>query len=141
MRFRFSLEPALRVAQIREECEERKLQAVQVVIASIVREMEAARQAQLRLRRSPAPEACTSAAWRWAAQQEIAGLELHERRLRLRLVSEEKALVQQQHAYVLARQKAEALRRLRETQHEAFRRDLLRREQRAIDDTFLNRYR
>ena len=141
MRFRFALEPLKRVAHVREKCEERKLQAVQVTVAEIAGKIEQVVEAQVTARRAAASENCCEMAWRQAAQREIAMLEGQERRLRERMANAQKQLTQQQAAYVLARQKAEAMNRLRANAYEIFQREVQRREQSAMDDVFLNRYR
>jgi len=141
MRFRFSLEAVLRVAEIREECEESKLRAMQVEVAAAEEQRQDLVRAQLAARRESADAKETSGAWLRAIHESIAELGAREQAINERLRQLGNSLREQQQVYVQARQKSDVMRRLRETREAEFQRKVSRREQIALDDLFLNRYR
>jgi flagellar export protein FliJ len=141
MRFRFSLDAVLRVAEIREECEESKLRAIQVEVAAAEEQRHKLVRAQLDARRDIAETKDISGAWLRTVHDAIAGLSAREEVINGRIRELKQKLREQQQAYLQARQKAGVTRRLRETREAEFQREVSRREQIALDDLFLNRYR
>src|SRR5689334_2220407 len=141
MRFRFSLEVVLRVAEIREECEANKLRAMQVELGAAEEQRQKLVLAQLDARREVAQAKETSGGWLQTVHHAIDGLRAREEKMNAALRQLRAKLGEQQRTYVEARQKADVLRSLRETREAEFQREVSRREQIALDDLFLNRYR
>lgn len=141
MRFGFTLEPVLRVAEVHDTCERRKLEALQVQIATALADRQSLVQARLAAHQELATAANTSAAWLHVMQRSI---EVASERIgiidqRLRGLHDE--LAQQRRVYIEKRRNAEVLRNLRSAQYAEFRRESERRDQNELDDVFLNRFR
>ena len=141
MRFRFTLEPVLRVAEVRDTCERRKLEALQVEIAAALADRQSLVQAQLAAHEELASATNTSAAWLRIIQQSIEAAGERIGLIDQRLRGLHNDLAQQRRVYIEKRRNAELLRNLRSTQYAEFRREAERREQAVHDDVFLNRYR
>jgi flagellar export protein FliJ len=143
MRFRFTLEPVLRVARVREECEWTKLQSIQTEINTIIADMQALAAAQLGVRRQLATDVmiATPAAIIHAANTGLASMQQRERELQHKVRAAQERFADQQRVYIAFRQKREALSTVRAARLAEFRRELARKEQLALDDIFLNRRR
>ena len=141
MSFRFTLDPVLRVAEVRDTCERRKLEAVQVEIASALADRYSLVQTQLAAHRELAGATDISAVWLQVIQQSIVATGERIGLVDDRLRGLYDDLAQQRRVYIEKRRNAEVLRSLRSTQYAEFRREAERHEQSALDDVFLNRYR
>jgi flagellar export protein FliJ len=143
MRFEFSLETVLRVARIHEESEWKKLQAIQTEMQAIVAEFEEIAQAEIRVRQQLRTEdsGAIPAGWWQVFENQITELKARAAALRPRLAASRRRYDAQRQVYIAARQKREVLASLRATRYEQFRHEVEKREQIAIDDVFLNRFR
>lgn len=140
MSFHFRLEMVLRVARVREDCEWNRLQGIHAEVATLNSEMSRLQARELATRRGQTNQG-ESAAWLHIATDTIDELQRQGRVLNSRLQETKARLDAQTRKYVAAHQSAETLRRLRETALAEFRREAERREQKTLDDVFLNRYR
>jgi flagellar export protein FliJ len=143
MRFEFSLETVLRVARIHEESEWKKLQAMQAEMQTIVAELQSIEQAQIAVRKQLRTDIAGTmpAGWWQVFEDRIAALKARAAALGSQLSAARERCDAQQQVYIAARQKREVLASLRAARYDQFRHELERREQIAIDDVFLNRYR
>ena len=140
MAFHFRLEMVLRVARVREECEWNRVQAIHAEVAALNSEMSRLQETELLTRRGQTNPG-RPAAWLHIATDTIDELQRRERVVNSRLQETTARLDSQTRKYVAAHQSAETLRRLRETAFAEFRREAERRQQKTLDDVFLNRYR
>lgn len=142
MRFEFTLEIVLRVARIHEESAWKKLQAIQTEMQAIGTQLEALAHAQIAIRQQLRNEAgAMPAGWWQVFESQIAELKARAAALRPQLAASLKRYDTQKQVYIAARQKREVLASLRAARYEQFRHEMEKREQIAIDDVFLNRYR
>jgi flagellar export protein FliJ len=143
MRFEFSLETVLRVARINEESAWKKLQATKTEMQAIVAQLDALALAQIAIRQQlrTGGTGAMPAGWWQVFEHQIEELKTRAAALRPQLAASRKRYDAQKQVYIAARQKREVLASLRAARYEQFRHEIEKREQIAIDDTFLNRYR
>jgi len=143
MGFRFTLEPVLRVARIREEQELAMLRHIQVELARMSAELAAIVEAQSQLRNEMrnAVAGGVTGAWMNAAAKSIETLGDREVSLKHRLREVQGRMAERRRSYTEAQRPSEMLEQLRKMRLTEYERGLQRQEQAVIDDLFLNRYR
>jgi flagellar export protein FliJ len=141
MAFHFALAAVLHFRQSVEHQQEMRLRAANQRVARVrhlIEQMEAHRQ-ELRLLQSKELSAgITAAELRFELQCE-GELVRHRRELEQQLAGLEKARDQQREIFHQARRARETLESLRDQQLRLYQKELLRREQRNLDDLFLMR--
>lgn len=143
MAFRFSLEPVLRLRAGYERLEKLRLLALAGVLARIRDEIAvvAREEAVLRQTRRESLSRGTT-----AAEIQLGTFADMARAKRNRELAERAVAIQRQHAkqmrvYQLARQKREILENLRERRRQEYERELARKQQQELDETYLLRLR
>ncbi len=141
MAFHFALAAVLHFRQSVEHQQELRLRAANQRVARVrhlIEQMEAHRQ-ELRLTQSKELSAGTTAAELRFELQCEGELMRHRRELEQQLAGLEKARDQQREIFHQARRARETLASLRDRQLRLYQKELVRREQRSLDDLFLMR--
>jgi flagellar export protein FliJ len=141
MAFRFALDAVLRVARVRERSEWGKLQSIQAEVNAVSGTLRDIIDAQMQLRQEMSSEGqvSVSAVWLHVVDDMIGSMQFREKEIRGHLQSLRTSLQQQREIYIAARQRCEALERVRHARYAEYRREVLRQEQIALDDLFLTR--
>jgi flagellar export protein FliJ len=143
MAFRYSLQSLLRLRLSLERQEEQRLFAIAALVARLRAEIEQLKQDDVEVRRSQLGEmgeVSSGASLQFAAACGAAR-EKARTKLEFQLEGAERKRHAQLRAYQSVRQKREILESLRERQEEAFELENMRREQQAVDESFLIRSR